>query len=378
VHHGLMSAACSLRARDSRSQTIEDRNALWPGPLLQRTLIFGVLGFLWVVFSTAVSGCYAKSLSPASFRCESASSAKKSGAGLFLFSGTEDENQIARKKPGIFRWSYKGPPYILESERRDNLFARLWRDIVVQAKAPFGYARHHPVRFGLGVAAVGTLVATDRRTLSYFAPKDELREYGLVKLAKQFSRYGEVVYAVPIIVGFGGYGWLADSPREKETFLMVTEALASSAAWTGLLKVATGRERPSQREAPESDWTGPFGIFSRESSRRGKQLLSFPSGHSSAMWAIATVLAHQYRRTYVVPILSYAAATGVAYSRMVVDAHWFSDIVVGSGLGYFCARQVIRDNQTSEPAGGRASTSAAGLHLDVSTGYCGIEICFGG
>ncbi|MGB8657528.1 MAG: phosphatase PAP2 family protein [Candidatus Zixiibacteriota bacterium] len=321
-----------------------------------------------------VMNCDACDLTKPSFDLKFMNSHADVPGGFFLSDMSVEEEQTVPHKSRIFRSSYEGPPYVLEPDLKNNLIARLWRDFNVQARSPFKFARFHPVRFGLAFIGLGALIATDHKTLPVLAPKGELEENGLTKVGKSFSKYGEAVYAMPIIVGFGAYGWLAHSPREKETFFMVTEALATSSTWTSLLKVGCGRERPSEREASESDWTGPFGIFSNESSRRGKQFTSFPSGHSSAIWSIATILAYQYPRYYIVPILGYSIASAVAYSRMVVDAHWLSDVVVGSALGYLCARQVLRDNP--EPGPRNSSISAFNISFDVSRDYYGIRLHF--
>jgi hypothetical protein len=321
-----------------------------------------------------VTNCDACDLTKPSFDLKFINSYADVPGGFFLSDMSVEEEQAVPNKSHIFRSSYKGPPYVLGPYFRNNFVARLWRDYIIQLKAPFGFVSKHPVHSGLIIIGIGALVATDQKTLPLLAPKSELEENGLIRVGKSFSKYGEAVYAMPIIVGFGAYGWLAHSPREKETFFMVTEALATSSTWTGLLKVGFGRERPYQREAPESDWTGPFGVFSSEANRRGKQFMSFPSGHSSAIWSIATILAHQYPRHYIVPVLSYSIAATVAYSRMVVDAHWLSDIVVGSALGYLCARQVLRDN--SDPGPRDSPISAFNISFDVSRDYYGIGLHF--
>jgi membrane-associated phospholipid phosphatase len=338
-----------------------------------RKLTTGIL-FIPLVFYIGVLNCHARDFTESLLKPKFINPYKNSEGSFFLSNTSIQEGEIVHKKSRIFRSSYKGPPYILEPDIRNNFVARLWRDFDVQIKAPFQFAPRHPIRFSLVIVGIGAMVATDHKTLPILVPKSELQEEGLIKVGKQLSTYGETVYAMPIIVGFGVYGWVTDSPREKETFLMLTEALATSATWTGLLKVGFGRERPSQREAPQSDWTGPFGIFSNEANRRGKQFMSFPSGHSSAIWSIATVLAHQYPKYYIVPVLSYSTASAVAYSRMVVDAHWPSDIVVGSALGYFCARQVLRDNP--KPGAQDGTVSAFNIGFDVSRDYYGIRLHF--
>jgi hypothetical protein len=338
-----------------------------------RKLTTGIL-FIPLVFSLGALDCHARDFTEYLPNPKLINPRENQKGSLFLSNTSIKEEKSVCKKSRIFKCFYKGPPYVLEPNLRNNFVARLWRDFDVQIKAPFQFAHKHPIRFSLVIVGIGAMVATDHKTLPILVPKSELQENGLIKVGKRLSTYGETVYAMPIIVGFGAYGWLTDSPREKETFLMVTEALATSATWTGLLKVGFGRERPSQREAKESDWTGPLGIFSNESNRRGKQFMSFPSGHSSAIWSIAAVLAHRYPKYYIVPFLSYSIASAVAYSRMVVDAHWPSDVVVGSALGYLCARQVLRDNSKPGPKDG--TVSPLNMSFDVGPDYYGIRLHF--
>jgi membrane-associated phospholipid phosphatase len=336
-------------------------------------LTIGIL-FIPLVFSMGALNCHAGDFTESLLNPKFITPHENPKGVFFLSNASIKEEKIVHKKSCIFKSSYKGPPYVLEPNLRNNFVARLWRDFDVQIKTPFRFAHRHPIRFSLVIAGIGAMVATDHKTLPILVPKSELQENGLIKVGKWLSTYGETAYALPIIVGFGSYGWLTNSPREKETFLMVTEALATSATWTGLLKVGSGRERPYQREAKESDWTGPLGIFSNEANRRGKQFMSFPSGHSSAIWSIATILTHQYPKYYVVPFLSYSIASAVAYSRMVVDAHWPSDVVVGSALGYLCACQVLRDNSKPGPKDG--TVSALNMSFDVGPDYYGIRLHF--
>ncbi len=59
---------------------------------------------------------------------------------------------------------------------------------------------------------------------------------------------------------------------------------------------------------------------------------SFPSGHTSSTFSIATSLSLNFRKWYVVvPAYTWAAATG--YSRMYLNVHYPSDVLVGAVLG---------------------------------------------
>jgi membrane-associated phospholipid phosphatase len=56
---------------------------------------------------------------------------------------------------------------------------------------------------------------------------------------------------------------------------------------------------------------------------------SFPSGHTFKAFAVFTPFAEQYSKwIYIIPI-----STGIA--RMYKNEHWFSDVIVGGGIGYF-------------------------------------------
>ena len=61
---------------------------------------------------------------------------------------------------------------------------------------------------------------------------------------------------------------------------------------------------------------------------------AFPSGHTSAAFASATVLYEEFKHTS--PLLAYSGyifASGTAYLRMANNAHWLSDVLFGAALG---------------------------------------------
>ena len=59
---------------------------------------------------------------------------------------------------------------------------------------------------------------------------------------------------------------------------------------------------------------------------------SFPSGHTSSVFSIATSLSLNYPKWYViVPAYIWAGATG--YSRMYLNVHYPSDVLAGALLG---------------------------------------------
>lgn len=273
---------------------------------------------------------------------------------------------------GVERWvTGRGEEgFLLGVDRYATSFVgRLSYDYGSQIRFPFAYAKRNPTGFLLGATGIAALVFTDHVTYGILAPRESLEENGLAASAARVSKWGGRSSALPLVLGIGALGMALDSPRERETSLMLVEALLTSATWTDLLKQVSGRERPREREESVGDWEGPD-LFNRDLDG-GVGLRSFPSGHSTGAWAAATILAHQYPTHGIVPVLAFGAATAASYSRMAVGAHWLSDVVVGGLIGYGCAKQVL-----SAHGSGRARRHEAGLRLgvDVSGGYKGVNV----
>jgi hypothetical protein len=251
-----------------------------------------------------------------------------------------------------------------------ELLSRVRRDYPQQLTFPFRTAWHHPVGTGLGVAGLVGLIAADPQTMDWLSPKEEVQENGITKAGQKLAKYGGGPYAGAVVLAFAGVGWLGNSPREKDTAMMLTEALALSGAWTGALKLAFGRQRPRESEARASDWTGPFSVFQESGSN--KLYESFPSGHATGAFALATILAKQYPARHIVPALAYTGAAVMAYSRMTVQAHWLSDVVVGGLIGYATANQVWNANHDS---GYNAhDTKRVSLGADYSPDFKGVHV----
>lgn len=91
-----------------------------------------------------------------------------------------------------------------------------------------------------------------------------------------------------------------------------------------LFKFALGRQRPhmSATFAPDVFFPATFNW----------DFHSFPSGHSQVIFVVATVLAlWQPRFRY----FFFGCAALIAFTRVVLLQHFFSDIIVGAAIGYF-------------------------------------------
>jgi undecaprenyl-diphosphatase len=74
---------------------------------------------------------------------------------------------------------------------------------------------------------------------------------------------------------------------------------------------------------------------------------SFPSGHSGAAFAAAGVMAY-YFKPYAVYIYVFAAL--IAFSRLYVNVHYPTDVLVGALLGFMWSRVVIYLTDKKKPS----------------------------
>lgn len=68
---------------------------------------------------------------------------------------------------------------------------------------------------------------------------------------------------------------------------------------------------------------------------------SFPSGHTTAAFANATLLHEEYgHRSALYSIGGYGVATAAGVMRIASDRHWVSDVLVGAGAGIGATKAV--------------------------------------
>ena len=66
----------------------------------------------------------------------------------------------------------------------------------------------------------------------------------------------------------------------------------------------------------------------------GSNKYGFPSGHTATAFSGAEMLSMEYKENYPwVPYVAYTMATGVGILRVTHKKHYWSDVLVGAGLG---------------------------------------------
>jgi membrane-associated phospholipid phosphatase len=147
---------------------------------------------------------------------------------------------------------------------------------------------------------------------------------------------------------FLGVGLLAKDGKSVETAVLAANAMLQSEILLTFIKGLTGRQRPEAAGGVDH-WSGPVGFFKRFEKGQMGYYDSFPSGHTATAFSLATVVAMEYERTVWVPIVAYTVATGVGLSRVTLDKHWLSDVLVGGVIGHVIGRMVVRNHRRRYP-----------------------------
>jgi len=184
------------------------------------------------------------------------------------------------------------------------------------------------------VGGTAGLIVADPHIMPYF------REHAgnLDDLNDTFDAYiaTGVVAAVPASLLAAGY--IRHDPYQVSTAILAGEAYADSAVVNLGVKAVTRRERPL--DVP------PGGDFHNTFFNGGKSPFhgsSFPSGHATGAFSVATVVAVRYRKHRWVPWAAYGMATAISLSRITSSAHFPSDVFLGAALGYTITRyEVLR------------------------------------
>ena len=69
---------------------------------------------------------------------------------------------------------------------------------------------------------------------------------------------------------------------------------------------------------------------------------SFPSGHTTSIFALMTIFALVYQQSKLVSVAFFLYAILVAFSRIYLSQHFLIDVVAGSFIGLACAFGVFR------------------------------------
>jgi membrane-associated phospholipid phosphatase len=169
--------------------------------------------------------------------------------------------------------------------------------------------RDEIVILGAGIAGAALAGSADTRIADWARDAGAQRSYTPIGslLGNEWLQGGAAIASYTI-------GKVQNSPELTHIGGDLIRAQVLNGVFTSAVKLAASRTRPNGG------------------------VLSFPSGHSSATFASATVLADHYGWKVGVPAYTVAAFTG--WTRIRDHQHWLSDVVFGSALGIAAGKAV--------------------------------------
>jgi membrane-associated phospholipid phosphatase len=212
-------------------------------------------------------------------------------------------------------------------ELNGKYFLNIFSDTKYILLSPLRWQARDWVKAGLVLGATGGLFLLDDEINDFI--QDE-RTSTTDDIAGVFEPFGNGGYTFGGLVGFYLYGRVFENSKAERTALLAVESFAVTGMFTFALKFTTGRVRP-QSAQNSREWSGP-----------NFDDVSFPSGHTSSAFSIATVFASEYENIPWVPPIAYGLATLTGLSRMNDNKHWASDVFLGGALGYFVAKTILK------------------------------------
>jgi membrane-associated phospholipid phosphatase len=208
----------------------------------------------------------------------------------------------------------------------------LYRNVIADQKQIWTF----PARLVQGQNLVPTAAVLGATAGLMFADPIESKYF---RTTTTFNGFRNIFNGNATAIGMGAVpaslyviGRFRKDSKMQHTALLGGEALADIAIVQTVLKDAARRVKPARY--PASGWfasQGPPASYLRGNG-------SFPSGHSMAAFAVATIVARRYGNHRWVPYVAYGLATAVGFSRLTLNVHFLSDIAMGGAIGYSISR----------------------------------------
>ncbi len=182
---------------------------------------------------------------------------------------------------------------------------------------------------GLGVTVIAGTMAFGDKSLQ--KEIQEHRNKTKDNFAKSLQPFG-AEYSLGILGAFELEGYAFNNETAKAVAHDgISSSLIASGLITPSLKFIVGRSRPNKEKGVHH-----FKPFTSDA--------SFPSGHVTQAFAVASVIADHYDSWWVKAV-SYGTASIVGYARMEQNAHFASDVLAGALIGTFVGRSIVSFNK---------------------------------
>jgi len=181
--------------------------------------------------------------------------------------------------------------------------------------APRNAIRPDNLKWELPIAAAtGLLIATSDDHIN-----NHIRSPSFVNASVRGSNIG-----LGIELGAAGLLYFVGCSAHRSSYAANTGFIALEAMGAATVLALGVKEATNRQYAYALNTHGEFWEGGR----------SFPSGHATASFAFASVVAHRYPEKRWLKWGAYGLATGVSLARVGGKKHFASDILVGGTLGY--------------------------------------------
>ncbi len=179
--------------------------------------------------------------------------------------------------------------------------------------------------------------AATTMTLGLMQNDGKIKEFAMqaknddtANVSHYLEKLGNTAYTLPASAALYLAGSIIKDPKLKRVAVTLIKCQVVSGVMAQAIKVSVGRQRPNTGDDPYLFGTNAI---------NGKVNRSFPSGHTTTAFTIATVFADSYKDEHPwVPYVSYTLAALTGMSRIHDNRHWASDVAMGALLGIFTAK----------------------------------------
>jgi membrane-associated phospholipid phosphatase len=182
-------------------------------------------------------------------------------------------------------------------------------------------------KVGLVALGAGICYTQDTSIRNYFQKN---RTGNSDDASRFFMHFGDGSFTAAILTSLYVYGEVNGDEKFKRAGMLGVESIVVNSILTSAVKLTLQRPLPDSG-LPYDTWYPTWNSIND---------LAFPSGHTSAAFAGATIIATEFSDTPLVPVIAYTTASLTALAMLDMDQHWASDLLPGAALGYYTAKKI--------------------------------------
>jgi len=237
--------------------------------------------------------------------------------GIFTATSVESASYVEEVKKGPFLPSPKQEQPLIP-----NQLGQVLQDSKNVIKAPFSWRKEEVAAASLIVVGTIGLMNFDKRISQSLTQQNSQTIHRLLEITDKF---GYENYALPALLGTYAIGEIFHNLKARKVAILSMESFLFAGCGASIGKYLLHRQRPRSKNASSFRYDGP-------SFRQHH--VSFPSGHTACAFAMAAVIAREFREESITTsIIAYSLAALTGLARIERKDHWASDVFFGACLG---------------------------------------------